>query len=171
MSYGFKHTSGLLYSYDLAFVRRTPVLLYETKHIIKTCTKSHIIVWNYIIIINIIDDVLIFSNHVPIFLTTYFVIKEFLQYIYCLSNVSTIIFDSWVVFVGHDLTSYYNYADQSKFKFINDWPLLPHAIWLLFFIDICSFYGRSCPLIETNIKYSGNYNVPVIEKSSSLSLW
>ena len=57
-----------------------------------------------------------------------------------------------VGFVGHDLTTYGNCPAASKFDLIKHWPLPPHAIYLLSFVRLYSFYRKYFPWFETNVK-------------------
>ena len=89
------------------------------------------------------------STHV--FVTFLVLLKFLLSIVYLLSS-QNVIFKPWVEFVGHDLTTYGNCSAESKFELIKHWPLPPHAISLLSFIELCRFYSRYCPWFETNIK-------------------
>ena len=101
----------------------------------------------------IIDDILLYSNHV-LTLLHYFscVAQVFTKYRLSFKLTKCEFFKKRVEFVGHDLTIYGNCPAASKFDLIRDWPLPPHAISLLSFIGLCSFYSRYCPWFETNIK-------------------
>ena len=73
----------------------------------------------------IIDDTLIFSNHIP----------TVLHYLSCVAQVFT------------------NYCPaQSKFNFIKQWHLSPHDVYLLSFISLCLFYKNYIPWFKSNIK-------------------
>ena len=101
----------------------------------------------------IIDDILLFSNHIP----------TLLHYFSCVAQVFTKFRLSFklskcdflkerVEYVGHDLTANGNCPAESKFALIQEWPLPPHGISLLSFIGLCCFYNKYCPWFETNIK-------------------
>ena len=101
----------------------------------------------------IIDDTLIFSNHIPT-LFHYFscVAQVFTKYRLLIKLSKYDFFLSRVKYVGHDLTVDGNCPAHSKFSLIKQCPLPPHRVSLLSFIGLCSFYNNYVPWFESNIK-------------------
>ena len=101
----------------------------------------------------IIDDILLYSNHVPTLLHYCSCVEQvFTKYRLFFQLTECEIFKQRVEFVGHGLTTHGNCPAACKFDLIKDWPLPPHGISLLSFIGLCSFYRRYCPWFETHIK-------------------
>ena len=126
------------------------VLFNETKQTIKLFDSPSTIICNDRIII---DDILLFSNHIP----------TLLHYFSCVAQVFTKFRLSFklskcdflkgrVEYVGHDLTTNGNCPAASKFSLLQDWPLSPHGISLLSFIGLCCINNIYCPWLQTNIK-------------------
>ena len=132
-------------------LRKAWLLLYaDTKHLIHLDSAPVTIICNDKIVI---DDILLYSNS----------INSLIHYFSCVAHVFTKhhlsfnltkceFFKPRVEFVRHDLTTYANYPAVSKFDLIKHWPLPPHAISLLSFIGLRSFYIMYCPWFETNVK-------------------
>ena len=125
-------------------------LFNETQYTIKLSDSPSTIICNNRIII---DDILLFSNHIP----------TLLHYFPCIAQVFTKFRLSFklskcdflkdrVEYVGHDLTANRKCPIASKFSVLQDWPLPSHGISLLSFIGLCCFYNRYCPWFEPNIK-------------------
>ena len=122
-------------------LRKEWLLLYaDTKHLIHFDSVHVTIICNEKIII---DDILLYSNNVNT-LIHYFscVAQVFTKYRLSFKLTKCEFFKPRVEFVGHDLTTYGNYPVASNFDLIKHWPLPPHAISLLSFIGLCSFYSR-----------------------------
>ena len=118
------------------------LLFVGTKHIIHVTSAPITIICNENIII---DDILPYSNQVLTLIHYFCVIKMFTKYRLPFKLIKCELFKSRIEFFGHDLTTYGNCPAVSKFELIENLPLPSHAISLLSFIDICSFYIRYCP--------------------------
>ena len=100
----------------------------------------------------IIDDTLIFSNHIPILLHYFSCVAQvFTKYRLLFKLSKRDFFLSRVEYVGHDLTADGNCFAQPKFTLIKQWPLPPLGGSLLSFIGLCSFYNNHVPWFESNI--------------------
>ena len=113
------------------------------KHLTTKARRPSTLIYNDKIII---DDGLLYSNHVPSLLH-YFscVIQLFTKYRLSFKLTKCDFFKPRVEFVGHDLTTYGNCPTESKFDLIQHWPLLPNAIYFLSFIGLCGLYSRYYP--------------------------
>ena len=150
MPFGPKNAPAF-YTAMMQFLRDDWTILFnETRNTINLSNSPTNIVCDDRIII---DDILLFSNHIP----------TLLHYFSCVAQVFTKFRLSFklgkcdflkerVEYVGHDLTANGNCPAASKFSLLQDWPLPPHGISLLSFIGLCCFYNRYCPWFETNIK-------------------
>ena len=151
------------YTAMMQALRKEWVLLFaDTKHLLTIDSAPDTIICSdkiYVpdtIVCNdkiIIDDILLYSNNVDT-LIHYFscVAQVFTKYRLSFKLTKCEFLKPRVEFVGHDLTTYGNCPAASKFELIKTWPLPPHAISLLSFIGLCSFYSRYCPWFETNVK-------------------
>lgn len=121
----------------------------RTTYIFTMCTNLAVIVWNKKIVI---DDILLFSNHVPILLHhLYCILRTYLQNtILCPNLVSGMLFKPWVDFIGHYLTVYDDGLAQFKFKLIKYWLLSVNFLSLFFLIIICYVYDLYCTWLEAN---------------------
>ena len=126
------------------------VLFNETKRTINLSDSPTTIVCNDRIII---DDILLFSNHIPT-LSHYFscVVQIFTKFRLSFKLSKCDFLKERVEYVEYGLTANGNCPAKSKFSLIQDWPLLPHGISLLSFIDLCCFYNKYYQRFETNIK-------------------
>ena len=134
----------VFYTTMIQYLRKEWLLLFaDTKHVISCDNVSNTLICNDKIII---DDGLLYSNHVPSLLH-YFscVIQLFTKYRLSFKLKKCDFFKPRVEFVGHDLTTYGNCPTESKFDLTQHWPLPPNVISLLFFIGLCGFYSRYCP--------------------------
>ena len=126
------------------------ILFHSTKDCIPSATSISTIFCD---IKTIIDDTLIFSNHIPTFL--YYcscVAQVFTKYRLSFKLSKWDFFLSCVEYVGRDLTTDGNCPVQYKFTFIKQWPLPAHGVSLLSFIGVCSFYNNYVSWLESNIK-------------------
>ena len=131
MPFGPKNAPAF-YTAMMQFLRADWTTLFnETKHVINVSNSPTTIVCNDRIII---DDILLFSNHIP----------TLLHYFSCVAQVFTKFRLSFkltkcdflkerVEYVGHDLTAKGNCPAESKFALIKEWPLPTHGISLLFY--------------------------------------
>ena len=139
------------YTAMIQSLRKEWLLLYaDTKHLIHLDSSPVTIICNDKIII---DDFLLYSNNLNT-LIHYFscVTQVFTKYLLHFKLKKCEFLKPRVEFVGHNLTTYGNCPAASKFDLIKHWPLPPHAISLLSFIGLCSFYSRYHPWFETNVK-------------------
>ena len=101
----------------------------------------------------IIDDTLIFSNHIPTFLHYFSCVAQvFTKYRLSFKLSKCNFFLPRVEYIGHNLTASGSCPAQSKFQLIKDWHLPPHGVSLLSFIGLCSFYSNYVPWFKNNIK-------------------
>ena len=101
----------------------------------------------------IIDDILFYSNSVNTFIHCFSCVpKAFTKYRLSFKLKKGEFPKPWVEFVVRDLITYGNCPVTSKLDLIKHWPLPPHAIFLLSFIGLCSFFSIYCPWSETNVK-------------------
>ena len=126
------------------------LLFQETKlTIVMTNSPPHIICDDRIII----DDIILFSNHVSIILHHFScVARVFTKYRFSFKLRKCGFFQPRVEYVGHDLTAHGNYPATSHFNLPQRCSLLPHGILFLSFISLCCFYSHYFPWFETNIK-------------------
>ena len=119
------------------------ILFADTKHLVRvTQTTLNIMCDDKIII----DDILLYSNHIPTLLLYFSCVAHvFSKYRLSFKLTKCDFFKQHVEFVWHDLKTYSNCPTVSNFDLIMDWPLSSHAIFLLSFIGLCSFYSRYCP--------------------------
>ena len=112
-------------------------------------SPSHIVCDDSIII----DGIPLFSNLISTSLH-YFscVARVFTNYRLTFKLSSCNFFESSFEYVVYDLISDGNYPDVSKFNLLQSWPLPPHGISFLSFIDLCYFLNRYCPWFKINIK-------------------
>ena len=132
-------------------VRKEWLLLFSTtKHLVRVTLPTIEIMCDDKIII---DDILLYSNHVPTFLNYFSCVAQvFTKYRLSFKLTKCDFFKKRFEVVWHDLTTYGNCPAASKFDLIKDLSLPPHVVSLLSFISLCSFYSRYCPWFETNIK-------------------
>ena len=107
----------VFYTTMIQYLRKEWLLLFaDTKHVISCDNVSNTLICNDKIII---DDGLLYSNHVPSLLH-YFscVIQLFTKYRLSFKLTKCDFFKPRVEFVGHDLTTYGNYPIESKFDLI-----------------------------------------------------
>ena len=144
-------TAPSFYTTMMQSSRKEWLLLYtDTKHLIHFDSVTVTIICNDKIII---DVILLYSNNINTFIHYFSCVSQvFTKYRLSFKLTKCNFFKPRVKFVGHDLTTYGNYPAASKFDLIKHWPLPPHAISLLSFIELCSVYIRYCLWFETNVK-------------------
>ena len=150
MPFGPKNAQAF-YTAMMQFLRDEWSLLFnETRHIISLTNSSAKVIYNDCIII---DGILLFSNYTPT-LWYYFscVARVFTKYRFSFKIGKYDFFKDRVEYIGHDLTANRNCPFRSKFSLIQDWPLPPRGISLLFCIGLYCFYHTYFPWFETNIK-------------------
>ena len=132
-------------------LRKEWLLLFaDTKHLVRITQTTLTIRCDDKIII---DDILLYSNHIPTFLHYFSCVAQvFIECRLSFKLTKCDFFKQRVEFVGHDLATYGNCPAASNCDLIKNWPLPPQGISLLSFIGLCSFYNRYCPWFETNIK-------------------
>ena len=114
-----------------------------------TNSPSHIVFNDRIII----DDILLFSNHVPTICYHFSrVTQAFSKYRLSFKFSRYNFFQLRVKHVGYDLTARGDCPAVSKFDLLQSCSLQPYGILHLFFIGLCCFFSRYCPWLETNIK-------------------
>ena len=150
MPFGPKNTPAF-YTTMMQFLRADwTVLFNETKQSIKISDSPSTIIWNDRIII---DDILLFSNHILTLLHRFSCVAQVFTKVLLSFKLSKCDFlKDRVEYVGHDLTANGNCPAASKFLLLKDWPIPPDGISLLSFIGLCCFYNRYCPWFETNMK-------------------
>ena len=85
----------------------------------------------------IIDDTLIFSNHIPTLLHYFSCVAQvFTKYRFSFKLSKCDFFLSRIEYGGHDLIADGNCLVQSKFVLIRQWPLPPHGVSLLSLVFI-----------------------------------
>ena len=134
-------TAPSFYTTMMQSSRKEWLLLYtDTKHLIHFDSITVTIICNDKIII---DVILLYSNNINTFIHYFSCVSQvFTKYRLSFKLTKCNFFKPRVKFVGHDLTTYGNYPAASKFDLIKHWPLSPHAISLLSFIELCSVYIR-----------------------------
>ena len=139
------------YTAMMQSLRKEWLLLFSTtKHLVRVTLPTIEIMCDDKIII---DDILLYSNHVPTFLNYFSCVAQvFTKYRLSFKLTKCDFFKKRFEVVWHDLTTYGNCPAASKFDLIKDLSLPPHVVSLLSFISLCSFYSRYCPWFETNIK-------------------
>ena len=150
MPFGPKHAPAFYTAMMHLLHTDQTVLFNKTKHTINISNSPTIIICNDRIII---DDIFLFSNHIP----------TLLLFLSCVAQVFTTFRISFklskcnflkdrVEYVGHDLTADGNCLAVFKFSLLQDWPSPPHGILLLSFIGLRCFYNKYFPWLKTNIK-------------------
>ena len=125
------------------------ILLNNTTHIV---TSDPSLTHTFCNRKTIIDDTLLYSNHIPTLLHRLSCVSQvFTKYRLSFKLSKCDFFLPRVEYIGHDLTASGNCLAQSKFQLINDCPLQPHGVSLLSFIGLCSFYSNYIPWFESNI--------------------
>ena len=101
----------------------------------------------------IIDDIHFFSIHIPTIIR-YFscVTRAFTKYRLSFELNKCDFIQSFLEYVGHNLTAHDNCSAASKFDLLQSYTLARHGLSLHSFIGLCCFYNRYCPWFETNIK-------------------
>ena len=164
MPFGSKNTP-VFYFAMIQFLRECWILLFQgTKDtIVMTNTSSHILCDNRIII----DDILLFSNHV----------SSILHYFSCVARIFTKyrlsfkwnkcdFFQPRVKYVDNDLTAHNNCPTASKFDSLQNWPSHP--------IESCVYLSSVCvasiidiilglkPTLNHYENYSSNFIIIMI---------
>ena len=150
MPFGTKNAPAF-YTVMMNFLRDDWILSFnETKHNVSFDHSSTKIICDDRIII---DDILLFSNHIPTLLHYFPVLhKECTKYRLSFQISKFDFFKDRVEYVGYDLTTEGYYLAVSKFTLLQDWTLPPHGIYFVSLIGICCFYNMYCHWFETNIK-------------------
>ena len=102
---------------------------------------------------SIIDDIIIWSNSVPVIMV-YFesVCQVFQKYRVSFRLDKCRFLQDRVEYVGHDLTPLGNCPAKSKFDLISDWPLPITGSSLHSFIGLVVFYHKYAPFLEIRLK-------------------
>ena len=136
--------SCFLHCHDEGSPRRIDHSFNDTDHVVQSGTFFANIYCNSK---TIIDDTLIYSNHIPILLHYFTCVAQvFTKYRLPFKLSKCDFFFPRIEYVGHDLTTGGNCPAQSKFQLINNWHLPPHGV-LLSFIGLCAFYRNYVPMI------------------------
>ena len=137
MPFGPKNTPAF-YTAMMQFLRTDwTVWFNETKQTIKLSDSPSTIIYNGRVII---DDILLFSNHIPTLLHYFSCVAQvFTKFCLSLKLSKCDFLKNRVEYVGHDLTTHGNCLAAPKFSLLQNWPLPPHGISLLSFIGLCFF--------------------------------
>ena len=145
------------------------ILLNSTKDIVPSDMSITKIFYDSKIIV---DDILIYSNHIPtLFHHFSWFAEDFTKYRLSFKLLKFDFFLPRIEYVGHDLTADGNCLPQSKFEFIKQWPLPPHSVSLLSFITLCSFYNDYTCLVASDSWRFRKLQDKYDHCTSSSSIW
>ena len=126
------------------------ILFNDIKHVVQFYTPLVNIYCNSK---TIIDDILLYSNHILTLLHFFScVVQVFTKYRFSFKLNQCDLFLPCVKYVGYDLIAGGNFPVQSKFQLINNWNLPPHGVSLLSLIGLWALYRNYVPWFESNIK-------------------
>ena len=142
MLFGPKN-SPLFYNTMIKILRDDLVVLFNEKNLILSNTSVANIFCDSK---TIIDDTLIFSNHITtLFHCSFCVAKVFTKCRLSFKLSKCHFFLYRIKYLGHNLIADGNCPPQSKFQFIKEYYLPPPGIYLLSFIGVCYFYSNCVP--------------------------
>ena len=150
MPFGSKNALTL-YIITMKVLQKECIILFnDIKHVVQFYTPLVNIYCNSK---TIIDDILLYSNHIPILLHFFScVVQVFTKYRLSFQLNQCDFLLPCVKYVGYDLIAGGNFPVQSKFQLINNWNLPPHGVSLLSLIGSCALYRNYVPWFESNIK-------------------